>query len=100
MGQIVAGVACSHPTAKRRAIPSQVPPRRLGILGSIFLTHPSLGDYTATRAELLVTLWSSPRVLSPEGILAEISVPKGCLSEVSPEGMSLRGSLRRDLSGR
>jgi NADPH2:quinone reductase len=35
--------------------PEPVPPRRLGHLGSIFLTHPSLPDYTATRAELLQT---------------------------------------------
>ena len=35
--------------------PEPVPPRRLGLLGSIFLTHPSLGDYTATRTELLAT---------------------------------------------
>lgn len=33
--------------------PDPVSPRRLGYLGSIFLTHPSLPDYTATRAELL-----------------------------------------------
>jgi NADPH2:quinone reductase len=33
--------------------PDPVPPRRLGQLGSIFLTHPSLSNYTATRAELL-----------------------------------------------
>ena len=32
-----------------------MPPRRLGQLGSIYLTHPSLGDYTATRADLLET---------------------------------------------
>jgi NADPH:quinone reductase len=35
--------------------PDPVPPRRLGPLGSIFLTHPSLPDYTATRAELVET---------------------------------------------
>ena len=35
--------------------PEPVPPRRLGQLGSIFLTHPSLPDYTATRADLLRT---------------------------------------------
>jgi NADPH2:quinone reductase len=35
--------------------PEPVPPRRLGHLGSIFLTHPSLPDYTASRAELLKT---------------------------------------------
>lgn len=35
--------------------PDPVPPRLLGQLGSIYLTHPSLGDYTATRAALLAT---------------------------------------------
>jgi len=35
--------------------PEPVPPRRLGHMGSIFLTHPSLPDYTATRADLLNT---------------------------------------------
>jgi len=35
--------------------PDPVPPRRLGALGSIYLTHPSLSDYTATRAQLLAT---------------------------------------------
>jgi NADPH2:quinone reductase len=33
--------------------PAPMPPRRLGQLGSIYLTHPSLSDYTATREELL-----------------------------------------------
>jgi len=33
--------------------PDPLPPGRLGPLGSVFLTHPSLGDYTATRADLL-----------------------------------------------
>ncbi|HEX9462972.1 MAG TPA: quinone oxidoreductase [Alphaproteobacteria bacterium] len=35
--------------------PDPVPPRRLGQLGSIFLTHPSLPDHIACRAELLAT---------------------------------------------
>jgi NADPH2:quinone reductase len=35
--------------------PDPVPPRKLGQLGSIFLTHPSLPDYTGTREELLET---------------------------------------------
>jgi NADPH2:quinone reductase len=35
--------------------PEPVPPRKLGHLGSIWLTHPSLPDYTATRADLLTT---------------------------------------------
>jgi NADPH:quinone reductase len=33
--------------------PDPMPPRRLGALGSIYLTHPSLSNYTASRAELL-----------------------------------------------
>jgi NADPH2:quinone reductase len=35
--------------------PDPVPPRRLGQLGSLYVTHPSLPDYTATRAALLET---------------------------------------------
>jgi len=35
--------------------PDPVPPRRLGLLGSVFLTHPSLPDYIVSRAELLET---------------------------------------------
>jgi NADPH2:quinone reductase len=35
--------------------PEPVPPRSLGAAGSIFLTHPRLGDYTATREDLLTT---------------------------------------------
>ena len=35
--------------------PDAVAPRRLGQMGSIYLTHPSLPDYTTTREELLAT---------------------------------------------
>src|SRR6266700_1945957 len=35
--------------------PDPVPPRRLGQLGSLYVTHPSLGDYTASREALLET---------------------------------------------
>jgi len=35
--------------------PDPVPPRRLGALGSIYLTHPSVTNYTVTRAELDAT---------------------------------------------
>jgi NADPH2:quinone reductase len=35
--------------------PEPVAPRRLGALGSVYVTHPSLPDYTATRAELTAT---------------------------------------------
>jgi NADPH2:quinone reductase len=33
--------------------PDPMPPRRLGALGSIYLTHPSVSNYTVTRTELL-----------------------------------------------
>jgi NADPH2:quinone reductase len=33
--------------------PDPMPPRRLGALGSIYLTHPSVSNYTATRDELM-----------------------------------------------
>jgi len=36
--------------------PEPVSIRRLGNLGSVYVTHPSLIDYTATRAELLETV--------------------------------------------
>jgi NADPH:quinone reductase len=35
--------------------PDPLAPRRLGALGSVYLTHPSLGAYTATRADLLAS---------------------------------------------
>src|ERR1700682_1641625 len=35
--------------------PDPVPPRRLGQLGSIYLTHPSVSNFTVTRAELGAT---------------------------------------------
>ncbi len=35
--------------------PPPIAPRRLGALGSIYVTHPSLPDYTATREALLAT---------------------------------------------
>jgi NADPH2:quinone reductase len=35
--------------------PEPVAPRRLGQLGSLYVTHPSLGDYTATRETLMET---------------------------------------------
>jgi NADPH2:quinone reductase len=35
--------------------PDPMPPRRLGHLGSIYLTHPSVSNYTVTRADLLAS---------------------------------------------
>jgi len=35
--------------------PDPVPPRRLGQMGSLFLTHPSLSDHIATREALTAT---------------------------------------------
>ncbi len=37
--------------------PEPVPPRHLGQMGSLFLTHPSLPDYTSTRVDLLSTAY-------------------------------------------
>jgi NADPH:quinone reductase len=36
--------------------PDPMPPRRLGALGSIYLTHPSVSNFTVTRAELDATV--------------------------------------------
>src|SRR4029079_4210009 len=36
--------------------PPPVTPRQLGNMGSLFVTHPSLIDYTATRCDLLETV--------------------------------------------
>jgi len=47
------GYMCSFGEAS--GDPDPMPPRRLGHLGSIYLTHPSVTNYTATRAELLET---------------------------------------------
>lgn len=53
--------------------PDPVPPRKLGPLGSIFLTHPSLPDYTATREELLETANDLFAVVGSGKIKIEIS---------------------------
>src|SRR6266702_60924 len=56
-----AGGACLRPRGmlvsfgEASGDPEPIAPRRLGQLGSIYLTHPSLPDYTATRAALLAT---------------------------------------------
>jgi NADPH2:quinone reductase len=53
--------------------PEPVPPRKLGHLGSIFLTHPSLPDYTATRADLLKTAGDLFAMVQSGKIRIEIS---------------------------
>jgi NADPH2:quinone reductase len=45
------GYMCSFGEAS--GDPDPMPPRRLGHLGSIYLTHPSISNYAATREELL-----------------------------------------------
>ena len=47
------GVLASFGEASGDPVP--IAPGRLGTLGSVYVTHPSLGDYTATRPELLAT---------------------------------------------
>ena len=50
-----------------------MPPRRLGALGSIYLTHPSVSNYTVTRAELLATANDLFAMVSTGKIKIEIS---------------------------
>ncbi len=45
------GYMCSFGEAS--GDPAPMPPRRLGQLGSIYLTHPSISNFVVTRAELL-----------------------------------------------
>ena len=52
--------------------PDPVPPRRLGQLGSIYLTHPSLPDYTATREELVTAAQELFDMISSGQIRADI----------------------------
>jgi NADPH2:quinone reductase len=53
--------------------PDPIPPRRLGQLGSIYLTHPSLPDYTVTRAELLTTAGDLFAMVSSGKIRADVT---------------------------
>src|SRR5215203_6244423 len=53
--------------------PDPVPPRRLGALGSIYLTHPSVSNYTVTRPELLATANDLFAMVSSGKIKIEIS---------------------------
>src|SRR5438094_1520977 len=53
--------------------PDPVPPRRLGALGSIYLTHPSVSNYTATRAELLTAAHDLFAMVAAGKIKIEIS---------------------------
>jgi NADPH:quinone reductase len=53
--------------------PDPMPPRRLGQLGSIYLTHPSLSNYTATRAELLANAHELFGMVSAGKVRIEIS---------------------------
>ena len=53
--------------------PDPVPPRRLGQLGSLFLTHPSLGNYTATREDLLATTNDLFDVVGSGAVVIEVT---------------------------
>jgi NADPH:quinone reductase len=65
------GVMCSFGEAS--GDPDPMPPRRLGALGSIYLTHPSLTNYTATRAELDATANDLFAIVTSGKIRIEIS---------------------------
>jgi NADPH2:quinone reductase len=53
--------------------PEPVAPRRLGALGSVYVTHPSLPDYTATRGELLAAAGHLFDMVASGRITIEIS---------------------------
>jgi len=53
--------------------PDPMPPRRLGALGSIYLTHPSVSNYTVTRAELDATANDLFRMVLSGKVRIEIS---------------------------
>jgi NADPH2:quinone reductase len=53
--------------------PDPVPPRRLGQLGSIYLTHPSVSNFTTTRAELDATANDLFKMVGSGKIKIEIS---------------------------
>ena len=53
--------------------PTPIAPRRLGALGSVYVTHPSLPDYTTTRAELLATAGDLFDMVASGKIRIEIS---------------------------
>jgi NADPH:quinone reductase len=53
--------------------PDPVPPRRLGALGSIYLTHPSVSNYTVTRSELTAVATDLFNMVASGRIKIEIS---------------------------
>jgi NADPH:quinone reductase len=53
--------------------PDPMPPRRLGALGSIYLTHPSVTNYTVTRSELTTAASDLFEMVSSGRIKIEIS---------------------------
>jgi NADPH2:quinone reductase len=53
--------------------PDPVPPRRLGALGSIYLTHPSVSNYIVTRDELLAATNDLFAMVTSGRIKVEIS---------------------------
>jgi NADPH2:quinone reductase len=77
--------------------PEPVAPRRLGALGSVYLTHPSLPDYTATRAELLATAGHLFDMVASGRITIEISaeypLPEAARAHADMEARRTTGSI-------
>ncbi len=65
------GYMCSFGEAS--GDPDPMPPRRLGQLGSIYLTHPSVSNYVATREELLTAASDVLAMVASGKIRIEIS---------------------------
>lgn len=77
--------------------PDPVPPRRLGQLGSLFLTHPSLGNYTTTREDLLATAHDLFDVVRSGAVKIDISktypLAEAAQAHADLEGRRTTGSI-------
>ena len=70
-----------------RGDPEPIAPRRLGALGSVYVTHPSLGDYTATRAELNATAHRLFDLPNEEGLCEFLRGDADLAALVRPTGV-------------
>lgn len=77
--------------------PEPVAPRRLGQMGSLFLTHPSLANYTATREELLSTAGDLFDVVLAGHVRIDITreypLAQAALAHADMEGRRTTGSI-------
>jgi NADPH:quinone reductase len=74
-----------------------MPPRRLGALGSIYLTHPSVSNFTVTRDELDTAAGDLFRMVLSGKIRIEISkaypLPEAPQAHADIEARKTTGSI-------